>query len=305
MHVRAKELLEVQDGVIATWQLRRAGLTEKQARTAVRGLREIHDGVFVASFGESTRRQRWLAATVTTPTSVLSHFSAAACFGFRQNPGGTEAITRPGGHGRRQVGALLVFHSRTLAGNVMQRHGIRITTPERTIVDLSPHLDDRQRRKMLREALRLRTTTIAALEAVVQKHQGRRGTAKLSQLASRYARLQIDRCKSDAEAMAMEVLDAHRRPLPHVNEHRAGEEADLSWPDHRLILEIDGPQFHRDKLQDAHKTARWTAAGWTVRRIDSDDVFHLPESLLALAPERPLRCRARSTFAAGIGSPAG
>jgi hypothetical protein len=80
-----------------------------------------------------------------------------------------------------------------------------------------------------------------------------------------------------------ELLDANRRPLPAVNAFRAGEEADLSWPEPRLIVEIDGPQFHRDKLHDAHKTATWTAAGWTVRRIDSDDVFLNPDRLLALA----------------------
>jgi hypothetical protein len=82
----------------------------------------------------------------------------------------------------------------------------------------------------------------------------------------------------------MELLDTNRRPLPAVNAYRAGKEADLSWAEHCLILEIDGPQFHRDKLEDARKTATWTTAGWTVRRIDSDDIFRRPERLLALAP---------------------
>jgi very-short-patch-repair endonuclease len=244
----------------------------------------LHDGVFVAGYGQVTQQQRWRAATLTTPTTVLSHFSAAACWGFRDNPGTSESVTRPGRGGRLQIGALLVFRSVRLADDVTRRHGFRITTPERTAVDLSPHLDDRQRRKMLREALRLQIVTIPSLEAAVQKHRGRRGTAHIAKLAERYARLHIDRCKSDAEAYAMELLDTSRRPLPAVNQHRANQEADLSWPDHRLIVEIDGPQFHRDKLEDARKTAAWSAAGWTVRRIDSDDIFHRPERLLALAP---------------------
>jgi hypothetical protein len=53
----------------------------------------------------------------------------------------------------------------------------------------------------------------------------------------------------------------------------AGEEADLSWPDWRLIVEIDGDQFHHDKVEDARRTATWTAAGWTVRRASGDLVF--------------------------------
>ena len=239
----------------------------------------------LAGFAEPTLPQRWLAATLTTPTSVLSHFSAAHCWGFRDYRGGSDAITRPGRGGRRQIGRMLVFRS-DLTGDVTRRHGFRITIPERTIFDQSPHLDDRQRRKMLREALRIRAVTIASLEAAVAKHRGRRGTAAIARLAKRYARLSIDRCKSDAEAHAMELLDTNRRPLASVNVLRAGKEADLSWTDHRLILEIDGPQFHRDKLEDARKTAIWTAAGWTVRRIDSEEIFRAPERLLDLAPAR-------------------
>jgi hypothetical protein len=283
MDVRAENLLVSQDGVVALWQLRRAGLTRTQAATVVRRLRRLHGGVFVAGYGEVTRMQRWRAATLTTPTSVLSHFSAAACWGFRDYRGSADAVTRPGSRGRQQTGTLLVFHSRTLSGNVTQRHGLRMTTPERTIIDLWAHLNDKQRRKLLREALRLKATTIASLEAAVQEHHGRRGTATLAARVRFYAELRLERCKSDAEAYAMEVLHSHKRPLPEVNEHHAGIEADLAWPDHRLIIEIDGGQFHRDKLADAHKTATWTAAGWTVRRIDSDDVFAEPELLLELA----------------------
>jgi hypothetical protein len=270
--------------VVATWQLRRAGLRKAQALTVVRGLRRVHDGVFVAGFAEPTREQRWLAASLTTPASVLSHFSAGDCVGFRPNPGSAESITRPGSGGRRQIGRLLVFHSMLPSDDVTTHHDIPITTPERTIIDLAPHLNDKQRRKMLREALRLRVTTVASLEAVVERHRGRRGTAALAKLAAFYRDLQLERCKSDAEAYAMEILHTHKRPLPEVNAIQpGGGEADLSWPDRKLIIEIDGPQFHRDKLHDAHKRAGWVAEGYSVRRIRSDDVFLRPELLLQMS----------------------
>jgi hypothetical protein len=284
MHVRAEKLLRSQGGVVATWQLRRAGLSEKEARTVVRRLRKVHDGVFVAGFAEPSREQRWLAATLTTPTSVLSHFSAGDCYGFRPNPGSAESITRPGRGGRRQIGRLLVFHSTLSPDDVTTRYGIPITTPERTVIDLAPHLNDKQRRKMLREALRLRVVTVPSLEAAVAKHRGRRGTAAVAKLVAFYRDLQLDRCKSDAEAYAMEALHTRKRPLPEVNAIRAGGgEADLSWEDRRLIIETDSPQFHRDKLADAHKRAGWVAAGYTVRRIRSDDVFVRPELLVQMS----------------------
>jgi very-short-patch-repair endonuclease len=64
----------------------------------------------------------------------------------------------------------------------------------------------------------------------------------------------------------------------------AGEEADLSWAEHRLVVEIDGGPFHLDVGEDSRKQARWEAAGWTVRRLSSDDVYEHPLRLLELAP---------------------
>src|SRR5947208_11630367 len=67
----------------------------------------------------------------------------------------------------------------------------------------------------------------------------------------------------------------------------AGEEADLSWPVLRLIVEIDGGPFHLDVGEDARKQAVWEAAGWTLKRIDADDVYERPRHLLAVAPNVP------------------
>jgi hypothetical protein len=39
-----------------------------------------------------------------------------------------------------------------------------------------------------------------------------------------------------------------------------------------------------DVGEDARKQATWEHSGWTVRRIDIDDVYELPHLLLALAP---------------------
>jgi very-short-patch-repair endonuclease len=64
----------------------------------------------------------------------------------------------------------------------------------------------------------------------------------------------------------------------------AGEEADLSWPSQRLIVEIDGGPFHLDRGEDARKEETWTSAGWTVQRLPAAAVYVQPHLLLALAP---------------------
>jgi very-short-patch-repair endonuclease len=93
----------------------------------------------------------------------------------------------------------------------------------------------------------------------------------------------LSRCRSDAEALAVVTLHDAKVPTPDINVHIAGEEADLSWRDRRLILEIDGGSFHQDKLEDARKTAIWRAAGWHVRRLPSDVVYDDPDRLIRAA----------------------
>ena len=78
-----RELATLQDGVVARWQLIRAGLSERSAECWVRGMQPLHDGVYLAGLAPPTQRQLWWAAVLTSPGTVLSHASAAACFGLR------------------------------------------------------------------------------------------------------------------------------------------------------------------------------------------------------------------------------
>jgi very-short-patch-repair endonuclease len=89
--------------------------------------------------------------------------------------------------------------------------------------------------------------------------------------------------RSNPEARALEVLhDAGVEP-PRVNIRVGGEEADLVWPVRRLIVEIDGPDYHRFRDEDSRKQRRWVKAGYRVRRIPSGAVYDDPSRLLALA----------------------
>jgi very-short-patch-repair endonuclease len=71
--------------------------------------------------------------------------------------------------------------------------------------------------------------------------------------------------------------------MPRVNWKLRGPRPDFWWPDQRFIIEIDGDQYHRFPDEDARIQAIWEAAGNTVKRIDSQDVYYRPERLIALA----------------------
>jgi very-short-patch-repair endonuclease len=271
-----------QDDVVAVWQLAQMGWTTKAIRHRTAGFRRLHDGVFITAQAPPSERQRWRAASLSTPTTTLSRASAGACWAFRPFGGRIETVTRPGSGGPTRIGTLAVFRSVTLASDVTTRFGMPITTPARTLLDIASDVDDRALRKAFREALRLHLTTASAVADTAARHPNRHGSRRLAALADRYVRLPIDRCRSDAEAMALEILDQARLPIPLVNTFIDGLEADQYHPHLNRVLEIDGPGYHVLRDDDARKTAIWRAAGRGVSRIPSDDIFDHPERFLAL-----------------------
>jgi hypothetical protein len=283
--VRPEPIAARQDGVVARWQLRHAGMSPKAIETWTGGLRSLHDGVYVTGCGSVTQRQRWWAAVLTAPGTVLSHASAGALLLLRRNPG-VETVTRVGTRGRLTEPGLRVSYSLVLRDQIVSCGGLPVTRVERTIIDLWPHLPARERPRLLREALRLRRTTTAQMLRALRAHRGRRGVAGLRAEVERLAPLALDRCRSDAEALAVALLHDAGVDPPEINRNINGHEADLSWPAHRLIVEVDGPSFHVLRDADLEKTRRWERAGYSVRRILSNDLCAEPAALLRLAPPR-------------------
>ena len=223
------------------------------------------------------------AAVLTTPTTVLSHGSASACWRFHRFEREFEVVTRPGKGGARRHGSLLVFRSTRLQGDVTRHHGLAITTAARTLVDMSAGLDDTRLGRAFRESIRLKATTSARILECLERHPRRPGTPRLGALVRRYGSIPYERTRSDPEGHALELLHDAGAEAPLVNVLIAGEEADLAFPGRRVIVEIDGPQYHLFREEDARKAAVWRRAGWDVRRISSDAVYHDPDHLVALA----------------------
>jgi len=200
--------------------------------------------------------------------------------------GSVVTVTRVGNRGREHSRGVHVSYSLTLRGQITEYDGIPITTVERTVIDLWPHLSPRARSRMLREALRLRSTTAPRMLAAIHGHRGRRGVASLRVEVDVLGGLRLERCRSDAEAWAVALIADAGLEAPDVNEGVAGEEADLSWPQARLIIELDGPSYHVLRDADIRKMKVWHAAGFDVQRLSTDAVYADPERLLTLVPGR-------------------
>jgi very-short-patch-repair endonuclease len=284
MNVRLRRFARTQSDLVAFWQLREAGWTPDSIRhQAARGAwRPIHRGVYALTQAPLTRHQQWIAATLTAPRTVLSHASAGDCYDVRRFRGSYETVTRPGTGGPKRVGSVLISRSTTLPGNVTRDRGVLITTPERTVIDLAPHSDREQCGRMVREAIRLELTNTKRLTAALDAHPNHRGTSVLRELARLYEGLAFERTRADSEALALVLLKQAGIEIPRVNVWIHGEEADLVWWNHKVIIEIDGPQYHQFREEDLRKQAIWETPGFAVHRVSSDAIYDHPASFIAL-----------------------
>jgi hypothetical protein len=245
----------------------------------------VEEGVFaIAPVLAHDNWGRWMGATLTAPGTVLSHECASVAYGALSLEPDFVTVTRPGGGGPRRHGGILVRRSATLEGDVTKLNGVPVTTVPRTLLDIAGRVSPQALARAVRETVRLELITLIALGDALGKYRGRRGSRRLAEVVARYSGLPLERARSGAEVRAMEILRDAGRPLPRLNTRVARTEADLSWPASRLIIEIDGGPFHLDVGEDARKQVAWEAAGYTVRRLPSDDVYDRPHRLLALAP---------------------
>jgi hypothetical protein len=245
---RIAELAGRQFNRVSWMQLVDLGLSESaiKHRLATGRLTVVEDGVFaVAPISDEGDWGRWMGATLTAPETRLSHVSAAAARGMWSLSRPFETVTRPGSGGPRRCGGVLVYRSTLLdPGECTELRGIPITSVSRTLVDLARTVSDRGLARAVREAVRKELITLSGLGDALGAYRGRRGSRRLAATVARYAGLPLERARSGAEVRAMEILRDAGVPLPRLNVRIAGEEADLSWPAQKLILEIDGGPFH-------------------------------------------------------------
>ena len=285
---RVEQSAREQFNRISRSQLGELGLSHDAVahRVASGRLAIVHEGVFaLPPVLDYDDLGQWMGATLTAPESRLSLGSAGHAWGIWYRPSGLISITRPGSGGPRRMSGVIAYRSTTVAEESTDLDGIPITTPERTLLDLSRNSSLASLARGVRDAIRLERTTLADLASFTRERRRRIGARRLEGVLIRYSGLPLRRARSGAEIRALELIRDAKRPMPRLNVKIAGEEADLSWPQIKLIVEIDGGPFHKDKGEDARKEAAWRDAGWEVRRIPADDVYEKSVHLLAITPE--------------------
>lgn len=217
--------------------------------------------------------------------AVLSHRSAAALWGIREDPGPSIDVTAPNRRGRIPRGIDAHRHGSVLAEDRTVVDGIPCTTVERTLLDLAGVVPVWALRKAIAEAEVLGIFDHEALRQLIKRCRGRRGVARLRMLLED---LHPDtrRTRSDLERLFLRMCERAGLPRPEVNvtlHLRDGKvEPDFLWRDARLIVEADGRQFHDTASAfhgDRRREQRLQVAGWQVTHCTWPQVEREPRRL--------------------------
>jgi very-short-patch-repair endonuclease len=262
-----------QHGVVSRSQLAALGLGRGAiARRLEHGrLHRLDRGVYAVGHRALTRRAMWMAATLVADNAVLSHRSAAALYGIHQSDRGFIDITVPRALRARPR---LDIHQATLARDeITTQHGIRITTPARTLLDLAAVLDPTWLERAATEAGIRRLASPTSLEALVARCPRREGTRVTKELLASN-RIGTAITKRELELRFLAFLDTRQVSRPRINAavHIPPEPVtvDCLWPDHRLIVELDGFETHRTRAafeEDRARDRALVTAGYRTIRI--------------------------------------
>ena len=281
------DLAARQHGVVARRQLAQLGLGRRaiEHRLATRRLHPIHRGVYAVGHRVLSQHAASMAATLVADHAVLSHRSAAALWGIR--PTDRERIEIAVPKALRARPRLQIHQARIERDERTTRHGIPVTTPARTLLDLAAVLHPTRLERAVTEAEIRRLTSPTSLAALVARYPSRPGTAAIRALL-RTGRIGHAVTRDELELRFLTFLDDHTLPRPRIHATvELGDRprtVDCLWPAHDLIAELDGFATHGTRSAFEADRARDRAlqvAGYRTIRITWR---HLTEDHKTLAP---------------------
>jgi very-short-patch-repair endonuclease len=245
-------------------------------RIAIGRLHRRHRGVYAVGRPHVTPYGRWMAAVLACgPAAVLSHDSAAALWGIRPASHSLEVSVLTGAK-RRPEGISVHRRHDLPPEEVTDCHGIPVTSPIRTLIDMAVRLDREPLEAAINEADKLDLCDPEALRSALDDAKGQPGVGALRTVLDRRTFTLTD---SELERRFLRIVRDLGLPLPETGVDVNGFKVDFHWPDLGLVVETDGLRFHRTPAQQARdrlRDQRHTAAGLTPLRFTRAQVRFEP-----------------------------
>ncbi|HXR60397.1 MAG TPA: type IV toxin-antitoxin system AbiEi family antitoxin domain-containing protein [Solirubrobacterales bacterium] len=273
-------LAENQHGVLSRDHLLEVGYTRQAIDHRIRTgrLHRLHRGVYAVGRSYVTDHGRWMAAVLACGEgAVISHSSAAALWRMGSEGRGVVELSLPSLSRRRRPG--LEIHQRLSLErrDTTREHGIPVTTPIQTLIDMSLRLDRAGIERMINEADKYNVAHPPGLRRALDSRIGEPGAATLRHVLDRRT---FRLTKEELERRFLPLAREARLPVPLTGQWVNEFEVDFYWPDLGLVVETDGLRYHRTPAEQARDRLRdqaHTAAGLTPLRFTHEQIRYEPE----------------------------
>jgi very-short-patch-repair endonuclease len=174
--------------------------------------------------------------------------------------------------------------------DVTEHRGIPTTSVARTLLDLAEVIPFTQLNRALEAAERQELLDMRSIEDLLARSNGRRGTGRLRRALADHHDADL---RSDLEARFLDLCRDAGLPLPATNVLVEGFLVDAVWREQRLIVELDGYEFHRTRAafeRDRRRDGILVGSGYRVLRFTHLMVERDPDHVVAplrsfLAPD--------------------
>lgn len=302
------QLAEGQHSLVTRHQLLAAGLTAATIDTLVRRgfLHGEHPGVYRIAGSVHDWGQRQLAACLSVADdAVASHRAAARLWGL---DGPFDSYVEVTGDPRVRAkprGAFVHRSSDLAPHHVTVRHGIPVTNPVRTLVDLGAAVSQGVLNRAVDDALARRLVSYNGLLLMLAEvgRRGRRGVGKLrASLAER-----TDAPESVLEAEFQRLIRRSHLAEPEYQFRLETESGlfvgriDAAYAELEIAIELDGASTHDRRGArgaDEVRQAKIEACGWVVLRFGWADVVGRPDWVISRIEAEIERRRPELCFSA-------
>jgi very-short-patch-repair endonuclease len=162
------------------------------------------------------------------------------------------------------------------SSDITSCHGIPVTTPVCTLVDLATRLTRDSLEAAVNEADKRDLAHPDALRAALGRLDRRPGAAVLRRTLDRRTFTLTD---SRLERRLLPLIRSAGLQQPQTGRVVNGFRVDFYWPDLGLVVETDGLRYHRTPAQQTRDRARdqaHAAAGLTTLRFTHEQVHSIP-----------------------------
>ena len=269
------QLARRQKGAVTRRQLLDLGFTRHQIahRIKIRALVPLHPGVYLVGPVHPPLAHEAAALLACGPRAYLSHTTAARVWNLPVE-GNEGIVVTVVGRWRRSLTGVVVHSIGNLSdGDLRRRHGLPVSSPSLTLLDLAGVLSPAHLASALNEARVQRSVTDARLHETLNAHPKRRGAGALRQLLESERGPKITR--SAAELRALRVMHDHGIE-PDASDVEVGPyRVDFWFERERVAVEVDGYRYHSTPkrfVRDRRKIAYLAARGIQVVPLTWDDL---------------------------------